>query len=97
MPRPLDDPDVRSLERVAAGDRVTLRAILFDAVRERCDRAGVAEGDTVRVREESGADLVVETEDGREVRFKRETAQFIQVSVESRDRGRYATRRRPLT
>lgn len=73
-------PRPRSLASIHEGERLVVQRILFDAVRARCDAAGIAEGDVVVGRGRQGARVDLESPDGRRVQLDRAWADFIQVA-----------------
>lgn len=73
-------PEAVSLDTVRHAEPVLIRSILFDLVRARCARLGIAEGDVVRVRATRTRELVLETDDHRTIALERDAARFIQVT-----------------
>src|SRR5688572_5098358 len=53
----------RSLASIHEGERLVVQRILFDAVRARCDAAGIGEGDVLVGRGREGARVDVESAD----------------------------------
>ncbi len=72
---------MRSLESVAAGETVTVRRILFDALRSHCSARGVREGARLRIRSGDRERLQLETAAGEAVPCERRYARFIQVTT----------------
>ncbi len=71
---------MNSLDRVAAGDTVTVQRILFDGIRSRCRAVGVDEGTRLSCRTADRERVVIETEAGRAVPCERSLARFIEVA-----------------
>jgi hypothetical protein len=71
---------VRSLAAVVAGERLTVRRILFGALRALCAELGVKEGDTLTCRAGTATHILLETPSGRTVPLERDWARFIQVT-----------------
>ncbi len=71
---------MRSLENVVAGESVTVRRILFDALRSHCREQGIEEGSHLSGRAGDAGRVVVQTAAGREVPCERRYARFIQVT-----------------
>lgn len=70
----------RSLASIHEGERLVVQRILFDAVRARCDAAGIGEGDVLVGRGREGARVDIESADGRRVQLDRAWADFVQVA-----------------
>ena len=68
----------RSLATLAPGESALVGCILFDAVRDRCARAGLRPGMRVRCHD-AGAVLVLVAEGGRVVRLERRWARFVEA------------------
>ncbi len=90
--RPPTDPDVRSLDRASIGEALLLRHVLFDRVRDRLRAGGIGEGDTVVVKDDAGAALLLETAAGAELRIDRDDARFVEVARHGGLRRRYGMR-----
>ena len=71
---------VRSLAEIESQERVSVRRIVFDGVRERCAELGLAEGDAVRVERRSGRGLVIRLSGRSGFDCPTELAQFIEVA-----------------
>lgn len=71
---------MRSLEKVGAGETVTVRRILFDALRVHCHERGIDEGSLLSGRAGDAGRVIVETSSGRAVPCERRYARFIQVT-----------------
>lgn len=77
-------PPSSSLSAVRAHDRVVIRRILFEELRELCAQLDLREGETVRWRA-IGTHLFLETPKGRVVSLERDWARFVEVSSESQE------------
>ena len=75
---------MRSLENVGAGETVTVRRILFDALRSHCRERGIEEGSLLSGRAADAGQVIVETPEGRAVPCERRFARFIQVTSQTR-------------
>jgi hypothetical protein len=76
--RPTASP--RSLATIAPGETLEIRCILFDGVRDVCDRAGLREGDRVRCRDATPSRLLLESESGRAIHLDRRWADFVEAA-----------------
>jgi hypothetical protein len=68
-----------SLAATRSGQTVEVRRILFEGLREHCSDLGIHEGDVVRCRADTPAQLILETPHGRTVALQRDWARFIEV------------------
>lgn len=73
---------LRTLATMRDGETLVVRHIFFDDVRARCARAGIAEGDQVRCREATPAEVHIETPRGAVVSVARRWGRFVQVEPE---------------
>ena len=69
-----------SLADAPVGSSVRVEWILFDLVRAVCARAGIHEGDRVRVRARLGGTVAVETEAGQTAMLPGDCSPFVEVS-----------------
>jgi len=74
---------MRSLENVGTGEAVTVRRILFDALRSHCHERGIDEGALLSGRAADASRVIVETAAGRTVPCERRYARFIQVMTQT--------------
>lgn len=72
-----------NLHDVRTDERVCIRTILFDLLRQECAALGLHAGQCVRVRAASAGGLLVELAEGRTVALRREWAPFIEVEPDA--------------
>jgi len=68
-----------NLHEVPTDERVRIRTILFDLLRQECAALGLHAGQCVRVRTRSVGGLLVELAEGGTVSLRREWTPFIEV------------------
>jgi hypothetical protein len=69
----------QSLAATRSGERVEVRRILFQGLREHCSDLDIHEGDVLRCRAGTASQLILETAGGRTVSLQRDWARFIEV------------------
>jgi len=69
----------QSLAATRSGERVEVRRILFQGLREHCSDLDIHEGDVLRCRADTASQLILETAGGRTVSLQRDWARFIEV------------------
>jgi len=69
-----------SLAATRSGERVEVRRILFQGLREHCSDLDIHEGDVLRCRADTASQLILETVNGRTVALQRDWARFIEVT-----------------
>lgn len=72
-----------NLHEARTDERVCIRTILFELLRQECAALGVNAGQSVRVRRRSVDGLLVELAEGRTVSLRREWAPFIEVEPDA--------------
>ena len=69
----------QSLAATRSGERVEVRRILFQGLREHCSDLDIHVGDVLRCRADTASQLILETAGGRTVSLQRDWARFIEV------------------
>lgn len=75
------DTPVRMLASIQPGERLTIRRVIFDAVRERCAWSGLAEGSLVACLAATPVHLLLQRADGRTVAVERTWARFVEAAA----------------
>lgn len=71
----------RSLADAGLNEKVRIRDICFDVIRQRCWKAGLRVGDTVRVAKQTAHELVLSIEGRTPVTLDRFFACFVEVGA----------------
>lgn len=75
------DTPVRMLASIQPGERLTIRRVIFDAVRERCAWSGLTEGSLVACLAATPVHLLLQRADGRTVAVERTWTRFVEAAA----------------